>query len=189
MSITINEVERGMALKVDNEICTIMDFNHVKPGKGSAFVRIKLRYLKSGFTVERTYRSAEMLEDVPLEERKLQYLYNADGMYHFMDQTTFEEQRVSQDELGENVIRFLLDNMEISGFVYQDKILKVSLPNFIITKIVETEPGVKGDSTKSNTKPAKIETGATILVPLFVNVDEEIKIDTRNGEYVERVKR
>ncbi len=189
MSITINEVEKGMALKVDGEICTIVDFSHVKPGKGSAFVRIRLRYLKSGNTVERTYRSAETLEDIPLEERRLQYLYNADGMYHFMDQTTFEEHRVSSDELGENVVKFLMDNMEISGFVYQDKVLKVAMPNFIVTKIVSTEPGVKGDSTKSNTKPATIETGATVLVPLFVNVDEDIKIDTRTGEYVERVKR
>jgi elongation factor P len=187
--ITINEVQRGMALKVDNDICTIVDFNHVKPCKGSAFVRIRLRYLKNNNTVERTYRSAEMLEDVPLEERTLQYLYAADDMYHFMDQTTFEEHLVSKDLLGENVIKFLLDNMEISGFVYEDKVLKVELPNFIVTKIIETEPGVKGDSTKSNSKPAKIETGATILVPLFVDVDEYIKIDTRNGEYVERAKR
>lgn len=189
MPITINEVQRGMALKVDNEICTIVDFNHVKPCKGSAFVRIRLRFLKNGASVERTYRSAEMLEDVPLEERRLQYLYNADDMYYFMDQTTFEEHIVSRQDIGENVVKFLMDNMEISGFVYQDKVLKVALPNFIVTKIVETEPGVKGDSTKSNTKPAKIATGTTIQVPLFVNVDEDIKIDTRNGEYVERVKR
>ena len=110
-------------------------------------------------------------------------------MYYFMDQTTFEEHRLSKDELGENVVRFLLDNMELSGFIYQDRVLKVALPNFIITKIVESEPGVKGDSTKSNTKPAKIQTGTTILVPLFVNVGEDVKIDTRSGEYVERVKR
>jgi elongation factor P len=189
VAITINEVQRGMALKVENEIWTIVDFNHVKPCKGSAFVRIKLRSVKNSNSIERTYRSAETLDDVPLEERTLQYQYNADDMYHFMDQTTFEEHRLSKDELGENVVKFLLDNMEISGFVYQDRVLKVELPNFIITKIVESEPGVKGDSTKSNTKPAKIQTGATILVPLFVNVDEEIKIDTRSGEYVERVKR
>ncbi len=189
MSITINEVQRGMALKVENEIYTIVDFSHVKPCKGSAFVRIKLRSIKGGNSIERTYRSAEMLEDIPLEERTLQYQYCADGMYFFMDQTTFEEHRISRDELGENVVKFLLDNMEISGFVYQDRVLKVALPNFIITKIMESEPGVKGDSTKSNTKPAKIATGATVLVPLFVNVGEEIKIDTRTGEYVERVKR
>ena len=189
MSITINEIQRNMALKVEGDICTVVDFNHVKPCKGSAFVRIKLRYLKNGNSVERTYRSAEMLDDVPLEERKLQYLYNADGFYNFMDQTTYEEHRISKDDLGDNVIKFLLENMEIYGYVYNDKVLKVELPNFIITKIVETEPGVKGDSTKSNTKPGKIETGAIILVPLFINVDEEIKIDTRTGEYVERVKR
>jgi elongation factor P len=189
VSITINEVQRGMALKVDNEICTIDDFSHVKPCKGSAFVRIKLRSLKTGNVVERTYRSAETLEDIPLEERTLQYQYEADDFFYFMDQTSFEEQRLSRTELGENVIKFLLENMEIAGFVYQDRVLKVELPNFIITKIVETEPGVKGDSTKSNTKPAKIATGTTIHVPLFVNVGEDIKIDTRNGEYVERVKR
>ncbi|MBF0330624.1 MAG: elongation factor P [Candidatus Omnitrophica bacterium] len=178
-----------MALIIEGDICTVADFSHVKPCKGSAFVRIKLRYLKNGNTIERTIRSAEMLEDVPLEDRQLQYLYNADGMYHFMDQTTFEEHRLSKDELGDNMIKFLLDNMQITGFVYNDKVLKVELPNFIVTKVLATEPGVKGDSTKSNMKPATIETGATILVPLFVNVDEYIKIDTRSGEYAERVKR
>lgn len=188
MAITITEVSKGLALNVDGNICTIVDFSHVKPAKGSAFVRIKLRNLKTGAVIERTYRSAETLDDVPLEERKLQYLYSAGDDFHFMDQTTFEEHVIRREELGD-IINFLLDNMTILGFVNQDRVLKVELPNFIVTKIVESEPGVKGDSTKSNTKPAKIETGATILVPLFVNVGDEVKIDTRSGEYVERVKR
>ena len=188
MAITINEVSKGLALNVDGNICTVVDFNHVKPPKGSAFVRIKLRNLQTGLVIERTYRSAETLEDVPLEERRLQYLYNAGDDYHFMDQTTYEEHVIQKEDLGD-MIKYLLENMEIYGFVHNDKVLKVELPNFIVTKITESEPGVKGDSSKSNSKPAKIETGATIQVPLFVDVGDHIKIDTRSGEYVERVKK
>ncbi len=188
MSITINEVAKGMALKVDGNICTVVDFNHVKPAKGSAFVRIKIRNLQTGLVIERTYRSAETLEDVPLEERRMQYLYNSGDAYHFMDQTTFEEHVIQKESLG-NIISFMLENMEVYGYVHDDKVLKVELPNFIVTKITETEPGVKGDSSKSNSKPAKIETGAIIQVPLFVDVGDEVKIDTRSGDYVERVKR
>lgn len=187
MGIAITEVERGLALNIDGDICTIVDFNHVKPAKGSAFVRLKMKSLKTNNVIERTFRSAETLEDVPLEERKLQYLYHADGAYHFMDQVTFEE-HVIQKENMMDIIDFLLDNMEIYGKVHHEKVLKLELPNFIITKIVETEPGIKGDSSKSSTKPAKIETGATVLVPLFIDVDDKIKIDTRSGTYVERVK-
>lgn len=188
MSITINEVAKGMALKVDGNICTVVDFNHVKPAKGSAFVRIKIRNLQTGLVIERTYRSAETLEDAPLEERRMQYLYNSGDAYHFMDQTTFEEHVIQKESLG-NIISFMLENMEVYGYVHDDKVLKVELPNFIVTKITETEPGVKGDSSKSNSKPAKIETGAIIQVPLFVDVGDEVKIDTRSGDYVERVKR
>ena len=187
MSISITEVAKGMALNVEGDICTIIDFNHVKPAKGSSFVRIKMRNLKTGNVVERTYRSAETLEDVPLEERRLQYLYNSGDMYHFMDQTTYEEQAIRRDFLGDK-IDFLMDNMEVTGLVYQEKVLKVELPNFIVAKIIESAPGVKGDSSKTDSKPAKIESGATIMVPFFIDVGETVKIDTRNGQYVERVK-
>lgn len=188
MSISINEVAKGMALMVDGNICTIVDFDHVKPAKGSSFVRIRMKNIKTGNVIERTYRSAETLEDVPLEERRMQYLYNADGGYHFMDQTTFEEHVIQEEELGD-MIKFLLENMEVSGFVHNEVVLKIALPNFIITEITESEPGIKGDSSKSSTKPAKIQTGATILVPLFINAGDNIKIDTRTGQYVERVNR
>jgi elongation factor P len=189
VTIAITEVAKGLALNIDGNICTVVDFNHVKPAKGSAFVRLKLRNLKTGNVVERTYRSADPLEDIPLEERRMQFLYHADGMYHFMCQTTFEEHMIPKEELGEGITNFLLDNLEVYGYVYKEKVLKLELPNFIITRITETEPGIKGDSTKSNTKPAKIVTGATILIPLFINVDDEVKIDTRSGMYVERVNR
>ena len=188
MGIGITEVCKGMALKVEGDIYSIVEFSHVKPCKGSSFVRLKLRSVKTGNTLERTYRSAETLEDVPLEERKMQYLYNADDMYHFMCQVTFEEHAINASLLTD-VIPFLLDNMEVMGMVYQDKVLKVTLPNFIVAEIAETSPGVKGDSAKSDNKPAKIQTGTTIQVPLFVDVGELVKIDTRNGQYVERVKR
>ena len=188
MAISITEVERGMALMVDGGIWTIVEFNHVKPAKGSAFVRIKLRNLKTNNVIERTYRSAETLEDVPLEERRMQYLYNSGEKYHFMCNETFEEVTINAEELGD-LTKFLMENMEVTGLVHDDKVLKVVLPNFITAKIVETAPGVKGDSSKTDSKPAKIETGASIMVPFFVDVGEEVKIDTRNGEYVERVKR
>jgi elongation factor P len=188
VGIGITEVSRGMALRVEGEIYTIVEFNHVKPCKGSSFVRLKLRSVKTDNTLERTYRSAETLDDVPLEERKLQYLYNSGDMYHFMCQTTFEEQALPTATLSD-IIPFLMENMEVTGLVYQDKVLKVSLPNFITAEIVETSPGVKGDSAKSDNKPATIQTGATIQVPLFVDVGDLVKIDTRDGQYVERVKK
>jgi elongation factor P len=187
VAISITEVERGMALMVDGFIWTIVEFNHVKPAKGSAFVRIKLRNLQTDNVIERTYRSAETLEDVPLEERRMQFLYNSDDTYHFMCNETYEEVTVLSKQLGD-LTQFLLENMEVTGMVYQDKVLKIVLPNFIIAKVVEAAPGVKGDSSKTDSKPAKIETGATIMIPLFIDVGEMVKIDTRNGQYVERVK-
>ncbi|MEI6438185.1 MAG: elongation factor P [Candidatus Omnitrophota bacterium] len=177
-----------MALRVEGGIYSVVEFNHVKPCKGSSFVRLKLRDVKTGNALERTYRSAETLDDVPLEERKMQYLYNTGDAYHFMCQSTFEEHAIQANTLSD-IIPFLMDNMEVIGLVYQDKVLKVSLPNFIVAEITETSPGVKGDSAKSDNKPAKIQTGATIQVPLFVDVGDSVKIDTRDGQYVERVKR
>jgi elongation factor P len=149
VSIGITEVAKGMALRVDGDIYTIVDFNHVKPAKGSSFVRIKMRNLRSSNVIERTYRSAESLDDVALEERRMQYLYNADKAYHFMDQTTFEEHVMQADQI-EHVIPFLLDNMEIYGYVHDEKVLKMELPNFIVTRIIESDPGLKGDSSKSD---------------------------------------
>lgn len=188
MGIGITEVYRGMALRENGEIYVVVEFNHVKPCKGSSFVRIRMKSVKTNNVIERTYRSAETLDDVVLEERKLQYLYNSGDTYHFMCQSTYEEHAITSDLLSD-IIPFLMENMEVTGSVYQDKILKVTLPNFIVARVVETAPGVKGDSAKSDNKPAVIETGATIQVPFFVDVGEYVKIDTRDGHYVERVKK
>jgi elongation factor P len=184
----ITEVENGMGLVVSGEIYLVVEFNHVKPAKGSAFVRIKMRSIKTGNVLERTYRTAEKLEEAVLEFRRLQYLYQDGDGFHFMDQTTFEQVAISADMLGHGV-DFLQDNMEVQGVFNGDKLLSVQIPNFIIAKIAEADLGLKGDSSRAGTKPAKIDTGATVQVPLFIEVGEVVKIDTRDGTYVERVKK
>lgn len=188
MSISINEIVNGMALMVDGNIYTVVEYHHVKPGKGSAFVRVRLKNIKTDAVLERTFRTADSLEDVPLEERELEYLYHSGEAYCFMDHDNYEEVSIRQELLGRGT-DFLLENLGVTGMYHNDKIIKVILPNFIVAKIIESEPGIRGDSTKSGTKPAKIETGATIQVPLFINPDDWVKIDTRNGQYVERVQK
>ncbi|MCD4781412.1 MAG: elongation factor P [Candidatus Omnitrophica bacterium] len=188
MTISINQVASGIALNVDGNLYLVTDYQHVKPGKGSAFVRIKLKNIKTDQVVERTYKTADKLDDVPLEERKLQNLYRSGDGYHFMDYTTYEEVVVTEDILGDNV-KFLKENLEIEALSLNEKVLKVILPTFVEMEITHTEPGFKGDTSRAGTKPATIETDATIQVPLFIEIEDMIKIDTRTGEYVERVKK
>lgn len=188
MSVSINQLETGMGLMIDNVVYIVTELNHVKPGKGAAFVRVKLRNVKTNQVLERTFRSAEKLDDVPLEERRLQNLYRADDMIHFMDLTSFEETAVPVACLGDG-IRFLQDNLEVTGFFHGNVPLKVSLPNFIETQITHADPGVKGDSSRSGNKPAVIDTGATVQVPLFIETGEWIRLDTRTGTYIERAKK
>lgn len=186
MTISINELKTGLTILLDAQIFTILEYQPVKPGKGAAFVRTKLRNLKSGATVEKTFRGDEKIEEAFIEERNLQYLYHSDKMYYFMNQQNFEEVVVPKDIMGENY-KFLKDNLEVRVYSYQEEILNVVLPVFINLKVVHTEPGIKGDTTKSSYKSATVETGATIHVPLFIELDDVVKIDTRSGEYVERV--
>ena len=174
-----------MTILVDAQVYLVVETQHVKPGKGAAFVRVKLRHLKNGGIQEKTFRGDEKIESAFIEERKLQYQYASGNMYHFMDQDNFEEIAISEENVGEKK-KFLKDNIEVMAYFYDKEILSISLPNFIEFKIVHTEPGIKGDTAKSGTKPAQIETGATIQVPLFINVGDWIKIDTRTGEYVEK---
>ena len=187
MNISINEITSGVALRVDGQIWVVVDYQHVKPGKGSAFARVRIKNLKTGQVIERTFKSSESLEGVDLEERKLQNLYQSGDTYHFMDLTTYEETAIPLSILGDTV-RFLQEQMEVKGFVFNNQVLKIELPTFIQAEIKNTDPGLKGDSSKSGTKPATIDTGATIQVPLFVGVGDRVKIDTRNGSYVERLK-
>ena len=186
MALSINEIKSGVTILVDGIVYVVVDAQHVKPGKGAAFVRAKLRDMKTSNIQEKTFRGEEKIDQAYVEERKLQYQYNAGQLYHFMDQDNYEEIVVSEDSIGDNA-KFLKDNIEVIGCFYKDGVLSVNLPNFIEVEITDTEPGIKGDTAKSGTKPAQIETGASIQVPLFIDVGDRIKVDTRSGQYVERV--
>ncbi len=188
MAITINEIENGMGLLVDGQLYFITEFNHVKPGKGSAFVRIRLKNLRTDAVLERTFRSAESLEDAPLERRRMQFTYASGDDYHFMDQNTYEDTIIAKNLLGEG-IKYIQDNTIVEAILYKDQVVKAEIPTFIIATITETDPGLKGDSSKSGYKPAQIDTGAWVQVPLFIQTGETIKVDTRTGIYVERVKK
>ena len=186
MAISINEVESGIGLKVEGQLYFVTEFQHVKPGKGSAFVRIRLKNLKTDAVLERTFRSAETLDDIDLERRRMQFTYVAGEEYHFMDQSTYEDTIIPQDILGDG-IKYLQDNMVVESILYEGKVLKAEVPNFLVATIIEADPGLKGDSSRAGYKPAKIDTGASIQVPLFIQPGETIKVDTRTGIYVERV--
>ena len=186
MSLSINEVKSGLTILVDDQVWLVIDAQHIKPGKGAAFCRAKLRSLKNNSVQEKTFRGDEKLEEAFVEERKLQYQYSSGDMYHFMDQDNFEEISIQREDIGEKT-KFLKDNLDVAAFFYKNEVLNVSLPNFIEFNITHTEPGIKGDTAKSGTKPATIESGAIVQVPLFINLGDRIKIDTRSGNYVERV--
>lgn len=188
MTISINEISSEVGIRLDNEIYAVLDYNHVKPGKGSAFVRVRLQNIKTGQVLERTFRSSEKIEDVPLEERRLQNLYESGDFYHFLDLSSYEEINVPKSVIGDNA-RFLQENLEVRGMFHHNDILKIALPTFIIAEVTQSDPGIKGDSSRSGNKPATIDTGATISVPLFINAGDRIKIDTRTGTYCERVQK
>lgn len=171
---------------VDDQVWLVIETQHVKPGKGAAFVRAKMRSLKNSNVQEKTFRGDEKIDEAFVEERKLQYTYKSGDLFHFMDQETFEEVAISSDSLGDKA-KFLKDNLELTANFYKGEVLNVNLPFFIEFTITHTEPGIKGDTAKSGTKPAQIDTGANIQVPLFVNEGDRIRVDTRTASYVERV--
>lgn len=185
MALSINEIKGGLTILVDGDVYLVVETQHVKPGKGAAFVRVKIRNLKNNNIQEKTFRGDEKIDVAFVEERKLQYQYSSGGIYHFMDQENYEEVTLPEDVLGDKK-KFLKDNIDASVYFYKDVPLNVNLPNFVEFEITHTEPGIKGDTAKSGTKPAEIETGASIQVPLFINAGDRIKVDTRTGEYVER---
>lgn len=186
MALSINELKSGLTILVDNQVWLTLECQHVKPGKGAAFVRAKIRNLKNSSVQEKTFRGDEKIEEAFVEQRKLQYSYLSGELYHFMDQENFEEIAISKEQLGDK-IRFLKDNLEVTAYFHKNEVLNVELPNFIEFTVIDTEPGFKGDSAKSDTKSAKIETGGAVQVPLFINKEDRIKVDTRSGAYVERV--
>lgn len=185
MALSANDLKSGLTVLVNNIVYLVLSVDHVKPGKGAAFSRARLRDLKTSNVLEKTFRNEEIYEAF-VEKKPAQFSYKSGDDYHFMDQETFEEIVISKEQLGDNV-KFLKDHIVIDVFCYKHEILNINLPNFIEFKIIATEPGIKGDTAKSSGKPATIETGAEVQVPLFVNIGDTIKIDTRTGEYLGRV--
>ena len=184
--ITANQFRTGLTILIDSEIYSVIEFQSVKPGKGGAFVKSKLRNLRTKKNIEKTFRVEERFQEAFIEDKKLQYLYNSGDTYYFMDSDTFEDIMIEKEKLSE-IVSYLKDNMGVIVVYYNNEIIEVKLPIFIKLKIEHTEPGIKGDTAKGSFKPATLETGATIQVPLFINESDVIKIDTRTGNYVERV--
>lgn len=185
--ISTADFRNGARLELEGEPYYIVEFQHVKPGKGGAFVRTKLKSYRTGNVLDRTFRSGERFEEPALEERDLQFLYAAGDSYTFMDTETFEQFTYEKKQLGENA-DLLKENMVAKILIYEHQPIAVELPTFIELKVVDAEPGVRGDTASGGTKPAVVETGAVIKVPLYLEVGEVIKIDTRTREYVERVR-
>jgi len=183
-----SDIRKGLTVKMDGAIYKVVDFLHVKPGKGQAFVRTKFKNMETGAVIEKNLKSGTTIYPVRVEEKSAQYLYK-DGDYSvFMDLETYEQHSLPLDQIKEEY-KFLKDGLEVSLLIADEKIIGIKLPNFVELKIIETDPGVKGDTAQGGTKPAKVETGAVISVPLFVEEGEIIRVDTRIGAYVERVKK
>ena len=185
--ISVNDFKTGLTIELDGHVWSVVEFMHVKPGKGSAFVRSKLKNLETGATIERTFRAGEKVPRARLDHRKMQYLYNDGESYYFMDEESFEQISLSKEQIGDG-IKYLMENMVIDVLLHGTRTIGVDLPNFVEMTLVETEPGVKGDTATGATKYATTETGATVQVPLFLEAGDRIRIDTRTGEYMERVK-
>jgi elongation factor P len=187
MTASTADFRKGLKIELEGEPYIIVDFLHVKPGKGGAFVRTKLKSLITGNVIDRTFRSGEKVQTPSLEEKNMQYLYQEGGTYHFMDTENYEQFVMTGDQLGEDS-SFLQENLEIKILFYNGQPIGVELPIFVELTITRTEPGVKGDTASGGSKPATLETGAIIQVPLFLNEGDVIKVDTRTREYIERVK-
>jgi elongation factor P len=187
MTASTADFRKGLKIELEGEPYVITDFLHVKPGKGGAFVRTKLKSLITGNVIDRTFRSGEKVQTPALDERNMQYLYQEGNAYHFMDNDTYEQLTLTGDQLGEDS-NFLPENVQVKIIFHNGQPIGVELPFFVELTIVKTEPGVRGDSARGGTKPATVETGAVIQVPLFLNEGDVIKVDTRTGEYIERAK-
>jgi elongation factor P len=180
------DFRNGMTIQLDGALYTITYFQHVKPGKGGAFVRTKLKNVLTGAVIEKTFRAGEKVDEVRLERRSVQYSYSDGQLYYFMDQQTYEMIPLAADVLGEDQLKYLKENMECEGLVHNDTIISVELPFFVTLAVVETDPGVRGDTAQGGTKPAKLETGAIVQVPLFLEEGDVIRVDRREDKYIER---
>lgn len=184
--ISAGDFRNGLTIELDNGIYQIIEFQHVKPGKGAAFVRTKLKNIKSGGVVEKTFRPTEKCPQARIERKDMQYLYADTDLYHFMDVETYDQIAMSEEAVGDS-LKFVKENDMVKMCSHNGDVYAIEPPLFVELEITDTEPGVKGDTATGATKPAVVETGATVYVPLFVNQGDKISIDTRTGEYLKRV--
>jgi elongation factor P len=184
-TITTNDLKNGMSLDLDDGLFEVVEFQHVKPGKGGAFVRTTLKNVRSGAVVDRTFRGGEKVERAIIDKREMQYLYRDGTDYVFMDTTSYDQLHVGADKLGPST-NYLVENNNALLFMYDDEIVGVDLPAAVELAISETEPGIQGDRVSGARKPATLETGLVIQVPLFVNPGDRVKVDTRSGDYITR---
>jgi elongation factor P len=185
--IDTSDFRNGLGIELDGNIFTIVEFQHVKPGKGGAFVRTRLKNVRSGAVLEKTFRAGEKMEQAILDRRPMNYLYNQDDEYFFMDMETFDQISVPRALLGESV-KYLKEETEVQVLRHNDQVIGVDIPLFMELEVVEADPGLRGDTASGGSKPARLETGAVVQVPLFIGVGERIRVDTRNDTYLERAK-
>ncbi len=181
------DFKRGLKIEIDGTPYIIVEFQHVKPGKGGAFVRTKLKNLLNNRVVDQTFRSGEKVDKPDLMEREMQYLYRDEDRYCMMDNETYEQIMLTEEQVGEARL-FLIENLNVEVLFFNQQPVAMELPNFVELAVAQTEPGVKGDTAAGGTKPAVLESGATVQVPLFISEGDRIKVDTRTGTYIERVK-
>lgn len=184
--ISTSDFKNGTVFEWDNNVWQVVWFQHHKPGKGGAVLRLKLKNMRTGSIIERTFKSGEKFREVDLARRRKQYLYANGDKYHFVDAETYEDLEISKEQLGGSE-SFLMENMEVDAVYLDGEFLTVMLPASVALKVTQTVPGVKGDSVSNTVKPATLETGIEISVPLFINEGDVVKVDTRSGEYIERV--
>ncbi|MFX4260984.1 elongation factor P [Pelotomaculum propionicicum] len=183
--ISTNEFRTGLTIELEGDVFQVIEFQHVKPGKGAAFVRSKLRNVRTGAVVEKTFNAGEKIPKARIERRQVQYLYNDGKDFNFMDMESYDQIAMSADQLGD-AVKYLKENMMIHVLTFQEKSIGVELPNFVELEVVETSPGIKGDTASGGSKPATLETGAVVQVPFFINIGDKLQIDTRTGNYIKR---
>jgi len=181
----VSELSKGMTILYQGELYEIIEYEHSKRGRGDAMARTKLKNLQTGQVISKVFQGAEDVEPAFLEERPLQYLYSSGNEYHFMDRETYDQFSLTREQIGE-AAHYLKEGQELTGLSYKGQIVKIELPTFVVLEVVDTPPGVKGDTASGGEKPATVETGLVVKVPLFVKKGDKIKVDTRTGEYIER---
>ena len=184
--IMAGDFRKGITVEIDGNVWSVVDFQHVKPGKGAAFVRTKLKNVMTGAVLERTFNPSDKYPKAHIETKEMQYLYNDGELYYFMDTETYEQLPLNHDQV-EDAINYIVENMIVTVRFFKGNPFSVEAPNFVELTITECEPGVRGDTATGANKPATLETGARVMVPLFVNEGDKIRVDTRTGEYMERV--